>query len=81
MKEGLNKTQWIQWSVATAIAGMVGILGFMTLGYSVVYPRDRGELLEKRADRFEDQILNRLDSLDKKIDGLRSDIHRTYLKK
>jgi len=78
MGSGLSLFDWIKWSVATVIASLTMIIGVLTLGSSLVYPKSSGEALEKRQDRIDkrhektdERTHQQLIILGGKIDNLR----------
>jgi di/tricarboxylate transporter len=68
---GMTRAQWLQWSVASGIASIVMITTVLAFGRSVIYSKESGKILEKRVDRIENRIDDRLKTLDGKIDTLR----------
>lgn len=78
---GLSRVQWTQWSVATGLASLVMIITIMGFAQGIIYPRERGKLLELRVDKYEDRLDRRLISLEDKLDNIREILIRQQLKK
>jgi len=73
---GLNRAQWAQWAVATGIAGLVMVVTMLGFAHTVVYPRERGVLMEQDYRRHVDKVERRLISIENKIDSLKDLYYR-----
>lgn len=74
----MTKQQWMQWTVATAVAGFVGITTTLVTSFAIAsdtfYFRKEGEHIEQDIKAVEVRRASDYANLDAKVDDLQRDV-------